>query len=649
MLCKYSLIVGNVSHELGDWCVKNWDEISYSIDRIDYGGITRSFTSKFDFFGNAYDLLLNEYLSNYLMAEAFISVSTVDDNHNFSEKLRYKLDFSKLSYDGQLLSIYAFDNSLSSLIKANKNIQYEYDVNEIKEDFPLYYDRLEMQNSVSWIFTGDTDDTHITNVFKSELWTISYSMPLYINANEIDTKDKIEVFDVAKEGIGSIDSYMAYSFLKCISPIVVSINISFHLNVSTSNTSRLELALTKCRSTDEILTKIKVVSLVNGMNTIELDLPGIAMAEGEYYQCCIHGVVENVTITQVFPTTDSLSINFVGKNPAFNIDVVKPITLLNRLLKSMNGGKDGITGEIVSGVDSRLDNALIVPAETIRGISSAKLYTSYSKFEKWMSVMFGFVPTIEDKTVRFKHRDSGFNQIVGMEFEEVNDFEYKVADSMIYSLVKVGYDKKEYDSINGRDEFRWTFEFNTGISITDNTLELVSPYRADSYGIEILTQKRGKDTTDNSSDKDVFFVGASFVEARGRYELIRTGYAIAGVISPDTMFNSMYSVRSILEANRRFLGISISKMVFASSDGNSDVVINGISERTDFVIDKSIRLFTVGEISFSSTIGFEDKNLPNICKLNIEGLIYEAYLLEFKRKYGRYDGSSYKMCVKSIS
>ena len=51
--------------------------------------------------------------------------------------------------------------------------------------------------------------------------------------------------------------------------------------------------------------------------------------------------------------------------------------------------------------------------------------------------------------------------------------------------------------MNGRDEFRFTTEYTTGIDITDNVLELISPYRADVYGIEFLSQKRGQDTTDS--------------------------------------------------------------------------------------------------------------------------------------------------------
>ena len=93
----------------------------------------------------------------------------------------------------------------------------------------------------------------------------------------------------------------------------------------------------------------------------------------------------------------------------------------------------------------------------------------------------------------FKHRDKLFsdNNVKDLN-SSFSSFEYKVDSSRIYSLVRVGYDKQDYESMNGRDEFRFTTEYTTGIDITDNVLELISPYRADVYGIEFLSQKEVK-------------------------------------------------------------------------------------------------------------------------------------------------------------
>ena len=80
MLCKFVLIIDEVSYELSNSAIKNWKEVSYSLKRTDYSGITRTFTSKFEFINDAYDLLLSEYRQQYLMAAAMIEVYTVTNN-----------------------------------------------------------------------------------------------------------------------------------------------------------------------------------------------------------------------------------------------------------------------------------------------------------------------------------------------------------------------------------------------------------------------------------------------------------------------------------------------------------------------------------------------------------------------------------------
>ena len=221
----------------------------------------------------------------------------------------------------------------------------------------------------------------------------------------------------------------------------------------------------------------------------------------------------NIPTTATFyDMSTPLTISFMERDTPANIGVIKPTTLLNRLLKSITGD-NSVIGEITSTTDARLDKTVIAPAESIRGIPNAKIYTSYTKFANWMSSVFGFVPVIGDNKVTFVHRDALFqDKLVKDLKDDTVDLNYNVSSSMIYSRLKVGYDKQDYDSVNGRDEFHFTNEYTTGITLTENAKELISPYRADAYGIEFLAAKRGEDTTDNDSDSDIFFVGAALEE-----------------------------------------------------------------------------------------------------------------------------------------
>lgn len=639
MLCKYVLTIDGIAHELPKSCIRNWDEIKRTVKRSDFGGIIRTFTSKFEFVGDAYDLLLNEWVEKYLLADARIAIYEINNRHTYDIFVDSKLDFGTFDNSGYAISMNTVDNSVSTLINANKGTQYEYLVDEIKEKRQLYYDRLDMLSTVNWVVVGESaeDSSDVTLSFDGVGYKV---IPIYITSSEIYTNNLFEFSDVAP---GEVSVYSGFLKAKKDATLDLSINIDFLAYVAASDDTRIILFKNGVRLND-----FKWEN--DGINHTKINIETTLTLNGDdVLSLGIYSKKEKYT---VLFTEKSISVKWKERsNNTIYIDVITPTKVLNSLLKSINGGKEGITGKIVSNYDSRLNNCVIVAAESIRGIPDAKLYTSYTKFVDWMEAVFGFVPVIEGNTVQFVHRNTLFDASVIKEFDvEHTDFTYSVDENLIYSSVRVGYDKQDYDSINGRDEFRFTAEFVTGIDITDNKLELISPYRSDAYGIEFLAQKRGKNTTDNESDNDVFFVGAEdrLITPSGIcYRLIRMGWDIDGVLSPDTMFNVMFNQRSMLAANSKYIGISADKLEFTSSDGNSDVVINGTALKDDFIIPE--KLATCGKVSFNTYDGTMPSPVNGIITLVKDGYVYKGFLSEADRQIERFDGLKYELIVKSIS
>lgn len=630
MLCKYVLTIDGISHEIPKSCIKNWDDIKFSRKRSGLEGITRTFTSKFQFVGTAYNLLLNEYLSKYLASSASITVYTINNNHTYDELFSCNLDFGTFSYDGNSISINSIDNSVASLIKANKSTQYEYSVNEIKAEYQLYYDRLDMKNILNFTF----GDTYVVNPFElADVYISSYSNEIFKGGYlEYDKGEKSVVADLLDVPESGIKAYL-------------------EMDVEYENSGEADYAaftLSSCGNID-------AVNLVKGESkTIKLSISISKASFNSYDQrrlifFSISLQASKATYAKInIKKIKEFKVTYSAISAPINVDVITPTKVLNCLLKSINGGKEGIIGKIASNYDSRLDNCLIVAAESIRGIPDAKIYTSYTKFVDWMESVFGYVPVINDNIVEFVHRDTLFGDRIAKDFEtDHSEFIYSVDEKFVYSSVRIGYDKQDYDSINGRDEFRFTTEFVTGINITDNKLELISPYRADAYGIEFLAQKRGKDTTDNESDNDVFFVGAEESKNDFNYKLIRSGWKINGVLNPDKMFNVMYNQRAMLLANSKYIGISADKLEFTSSDGNGDVVINDEKLTDDFII--SDRVITCANVSFKTYIDDIPLNDSDIITIEKDGLKYEGYIKDVSSLIERYEGVTYKLFVRSIT
>jgi len=655
MYYRCELLIGGMTYDATNELV-NWDDVEMSFKRGDYDGVVRSFSTKFEFTNGAYSLLLKEYLSNYLNSSATLVFYTRNNSWLLNEKFRCALDYSTFSYNDTTCEINAVDNSLASLIKAKKGTQYEYPVKEIKESQPLDYDRLLMNSDIKWSIPSDAEEpnvSHVMTAYPNAYYTIPFYM---LGQPEIATKDIVEVFDTAENRFESTESLFGEYLFKNISDrdLTIRIKVKFSVFITYQRPGVSFPIYIRLSSYNENSKELKIYyqsATIQTFNTYTVDIDeNLTISPGEMINFNIalaksDPIYQNFPVNFKFNSLDTpLNISFSERGKSVKIDCISPKVLLNRLLRSITD-KNNVTGEIATGVDERLDMAMIVPAESIRGLPNAKIYTSYIKFANWMSAEFGFVPVIGDEKVTFVHRDTLFQDTEIKDLQDsTSDLEYNVNAGLVYSGVKVGYDKQDYDSVNGRDEFRFTNEYTTGITLTDNVLELVSPYRADAYGMEFLAEKRGEDTTDSDSDNDIFFVGASLDGEK--YKLVRDGYTISGVISPSTMFNAMYSQRFMIEANARYIGAFANALEFTSSDGNSDVTINGVSERSSIVLGN--KLFTVGELSVKTRDLEIPSDLTGYIRVEKNGHIYKGYVKSASYNYGRPEAVKYYLIVKSV-
>lgn len=655
MYYRCELLIGGMTYDATNELV-NWDDVEMFFKRGDYDGVVRSFSTKFEFTNGAYSLLLKEYLSNYLNSSATLVFYTRNNSWLLNEKFRCALDYSTFSYNDTTCEINAVDNSLASLIKAKKGTQYEYPVKEIKESQPLDYDRLLMNSDIKWSIPSDAEEpnvSHVMTAYPNAYYTIPFYM---LGQPEIATKDIVEVFDTAENRFESTESLFGEYLFKNISDrdLTIRIKVKFSVFITYQRPGVSFPIYIRLSSYNENSKELKIYyqsATIQTFNTYTVDIDeNLTISPGEMINFNIalaksDPIYQNFPVNFKFNSLDTpLNISFSERGKSVKIDCISPKVLLNRLLRSITD-KNNVTGEIATGVDERLDMAMIVPAESIRGLPNAKIYTSYTKFANWMSTEFGFVPVIGDEKVTFVHRDTLFQDTEIKDLQDsTSDLEYNVNAGLVYSGVKVGYDKQDYDSVNGRDEFRFTNEYTTGITLTDNVLELVSPYRADAYGMEFLAEKRGEDTTDSDSDNDIFFVGASLDGEK--YKLVRDGYTISGVISPSTMFNAMYSQRFMIEANARYIGAFANALEFTSSDGNSDVTINGVSERSSIVLEN--KLFTVGELSVKTGDLEIPSDLTGYIRVEKNGRIYKGYVKSASYNYGRPEAVKYSLIVKSV-
>lgn len=246
----------------------------------------------------------------------------------------------------------------------------------------------------------------------------------------------------------------------------------------------------------------------------------------------------------------------------------------------------------------------------------------------------------------FVHRSEVLNPNADVRtIKNVRGLKYSVDSSSIYSTVTVGYDKKDYGCINGRDEFNFNNTYTTGCSVSNRTLSLLSKYRADCYGIEFAVQKRGESTTDTTSDKDVFFLLCA-KDSGGRLVPDRT-IQMKNTLS-DQVFNGAFSPMACIRANAGYIGLQADTMVlkFASSTGNSDIEVDGVPMTSDLTLDTP--LATNGTIEFTTDDLEMGDDVSGLIEIVSDGTVYRGFLKETDIKYARAEAAKYKLIVKDI-
>ena len=600
-MIKAVLLIGGKRYDVTDH-LKNWEDVEISAKRKDLCGVVRSFSNKFEFVKGAYDLLEAEYLSNYTKASAILVIGVLNDSWGYNEKFRCKLDFSTYQSDGYTISINAIDDSVASIINANKSQVYDIPVSELKED-TLYYDRIKLLNKSTMYITPNFENELMPDYDRFmalRLQSRETLLPLAYGEISTPVKGVMEVYDVGMDIPYDNAGKTGYFALCLVDKIEINLRIRMVVDLLTTAVTSLHI---RHMSADNKLKSDKAILLSKdgssaGVTFVDESL-SYAMRDGDRliaYILCVTSIGEDIDEIIKISRDYDFYIDYSARNKPVNIDAFSPKKLLSSLLSRMGVS---LSGDIVSG---SMPIPWMMAAESVRGIKDAKVHTSFSKFCDFAKALLGYDYEILDNSVRFRHMNDFFVNET-KELDHVSNMELSVDESLIYSGVEIGFDKQDYDEINGRDEFHFKSSFSTGLDIKDNILSLISPYRADCYGLEFLANERDEESKDTDSDNDIFIAHAR--KDGDRLVLVREAngggiYAVTGVLFPDTIFNASYSPRNMLLVNKERLGICTDYLSFTASDGNSSISIGGVSETLPISLPVNDRRIRIDKVSLET-------------------------------------------------
>ncbi|MHB1106560.1 MAG: hypothetical protein ACYCZ2_09375 [Lutibacter sp.] len=407
----------------------------------------------------------------------------------------------------------------------------------------------------------------------------------------------------------------------------------------------------------------------------------------------------------LFNPNDYLYVDFEETVASINIEedsyfkksqanVLLPYEVCNRLLQIITGRTDALYSEALGRtdigyeVDGEASLIGLTHGHWVRGfIEGDELYkaftTSLKDFLNSYLTVRGLGMGIEKigfrERVRIEKKEFFYNRNVTVKLgKEINGkFEYiqpknikrSIATNYYYSSLEIGYKKGgEYEEAMGLDEYNTKSTFTTTINIGDK-LELISDYRADSYGMEFARRKpkENNPTTDSDYDRDVFLMDlkrgpAEVFEQRLWFDINDRSKddfekAPTGTYNPDSATNLRLTPFNILLRHGWVIGSGLTKyptdyVRYGSSIANSNLttkligkpeyaengnIQNNLLERARFVpeiikFEFPVNFELMQKIQGSSVI--LGKTIPNVYGLvafkNEKGEIEKGYLENLK-------------------
>ncbi len=668
--------------------VKNWDEVVVSSERDGTTGIIKdvvfpiiiSHSKRRAFETDAFDIIRQQWDLYNIYARVGVNIylrDYIEFTYTFAKTIY--LDFKSFDLDWvkNQIKISAINDELREAINAKGNTNYDILVEDVKEEKQFSYEPILFECSGKMGFLAE-DWTPSDRV--NEKTIIAFMNTYPIKAETIESRSAIEFrtqnfayyqraetkdqeYFMKVHGVSGTDED---GELEEDNGIEVSFNMKFHVKLWAARTGGfnspeawVNLAKRSKDGTIEVIhSQIMEKDLPDHQVYFDSDFAcdkTVTLYKGDIVQlyCECHldytGILGyRLTAFQkrfnnLEGVTYTVKWTQKSQNGTIPINVVKPETLIQALLDRIKPGRFtcSIAWENPGGYTS-----LLAAAESIRDYKKAYFHTSLNDILDWLEVK-GYSYAMENNEIVLKKRERFFdknNVSLELKRHEVTNFREQANKEYAYTGIEIGYEKQEYDNVNGKFEINGKFSYDTGyFNNEEKVLSLISPVRADAYGIEFLTWYRFEETKDSDSDNDVFEFAAvqNADEGYGFYKDVYQKVNYAGGYSTN-IYNAILNPYFLTKESEAFFGIFSKKLTLSSTTNNrTGIVYDGTEEVNiyqDYLLTKKL---------FDPIIYYLDVFTRNQLPLDLNGIItfpfhgelemqyYKGYLLELERDYTR--------------
>jgi hypothetical protein len=502
-----------------------------------------------------------------------------------------ELDFEKFNHAGPIVTISIMEGDFPKLIRARENVTYELDM-KVPENHYIRWDGILLRQKASYKiaavnFTG-RPGTHMVPI-------------VFVNKEG-------EGAGVVTKSQNTEPSSTDY-FIKATQRVTIQLvgTVKFRVNNNVGTVA------------------ISLVKVSNGVSTVIKNIEYNPVPKNVDITWTLNEAITLEANEQLFMRAVYLSSNDNGRmtyidsslTAAFAVTyettypkALPPLYVFQKLVEKMSDGKYTAFSQVLN------DHSpfKLVPGDEIRGFENAKLKTTFSDFFLSFNSQLDLGMGLINGVVRIEPKSFFVDYTNPIQLGSVKNLKVRPDLEKFVTTIKVGLSNQSYNDVNGRQEFNTTLELSTPVTKSSRELDLVSPYRTDSYGAEFLRiNLDGQTTTDNSGDNDVWIIHTENLPDGYKgddankpvYSLNRDLNPIStGLLERDTIFNLYLSPKNMLLRNGRYIHSLFYRMdgellKFQTISKNRDLNIGGRAEIADVMIGSLLpQLFTPNLLSF---------------------------------------------------
>lgn len=612
-----------------------WQDIIIENARnVNYFLLDRSLTLPLEFVEDGARILKDSYYRygiethvELVIAKQQLEINETHYGFYYTLLFKGELDFAMFSHEGPKVVINVKEGGVIKYLQAYHNMKVEIPMSELNTDL-VQIDGLLLKQSAKYIITNgylpNDNGNHSVAVM------LAGQEGIKLNTKSVD---RVQLGDNPNQKL--FDDQLWFYKASNNEPIKVSWDLKMTAQLASGIPPNPEVRLwfsirmmkpgsSFVYRTIHLEEKISPVNVYN-VHTFkgEKNIDGFEEGDTLYLFMGIN-IVGQSADRAVFFTYDNNYNNVFNiteanyKHPTTYIKAVKPIDLFKKIVEKITDGKYIPASNFLESIPS----IKITSGDAIRGLEEAKIITTLSDFFKSMNTLYGVGMGVMDGVLRMERKKDVVHYSNVIDLGSAKKLRIKPTESLLYSHLEIGYAKQEYDEVNGRQEFNNTHVYRFPNTRVGKTLNLVSPYRADSYGIEMIRiNTEGKDSTDKKDDTNIFFVhteneSVSEIingEVMTYYRINRSLNEYATGIADKSVFNLFLSPKQCLLRNGAYIRSLFYKqdneaIRYQTTDKNSELTVSVpgqpvIKENADIEISRlEPRLFIPVLLEFETLV-----------------------------------------------